>query len=1215
MVERNCEDQNIVTQKKRKTKDKRIKSIIKAVIILLVFFCMINTDPSDANPLSVPYIHQVCDTPDDFNGCWSCGATSAVMILAYHNKLDKWPFCPSLCTPQPRISNYGRYVSEQYPYNGYIFDTMTYEPEVGTCNSNYLIPGDPAYGAYGFIHHPTGSADRERTKKYFELHGLSSKVIEYPEDDSVVKAEIIAGRPVWASTNLWPSGHIVVIKGSTYQGNSDLGHSCDVGCFIVNDPWPRNTQSENREGESYRYTWSEMQIGSKWIVTAIPNTMAISYGGIKSDWARSIQQTSDGGFIMAGQTSSFGAGNGDLWVLKLKSDGSFDWQRTYGGSAEDYAFSIQQTSDGGYAVVGYTASFGSGKGDIWVLKLDQNGDVGPSYPGTWQKTYGGGNYDYGYFIQQTFDQKPDDLHTPNGYILAGMTSSFGAGGYDMWILKLNLDGTIAWQKTYGSTGFERPLSVQQTFDQQSSTSNGYIAGGYTTSFGASNNDLWVLKLDLNGNVGPNYPGTWQKTYSGTGSERAHSIQQTSEGGYIVAGQTSSFGAGADDLWVLKLREDGTVDWQKTYGGTNSEQEGFIQQTTDGGYIVADYTSSFGVGDYDALVLKLKSDGTVDWQKTYGGPGSDYALFIQQTSEDGYVVTGATNSFGAGSDDAWVLKLDSNGDINGCPIVKTSDAITDDSNAFVNNTTVTGVNTNISPKTSTALMTDANLEPNFICQINLDDGLVAYYPFNGNADDESGNGNHGTVFGATLTTDRFEYADRAYSFDGTNDYISVQDIPELSGGSPLVKSVSLWFKVDNFIPTKPGYTPIITKYKDASSKDWGLIIRSGKLTFYSEKGGPYADYYCSQTTGEILTNVWYHGVFVVNEPNIYIYANGQLVGSCSDATGKSIDTTTPVTIGAIPYASDYYSGIIDDIRIYNRILTEAEIGELSSEAPYTLNVSIDPAMGGSVSGSGINCPGYCTEFYEPCADVTLNATANSGYAFSSWLGCNSTSGVTCYITMDEDINVTANFCQLNIYYRDADGDGYGNPNDQIQACTQPTGYVTNNSDCNDIDNEINPNGSEICDGKNNDCDDNTPDGSGESWYGNSSSCGVGVCSSTGQLTCLSGNQADTCTPGSPTETPEISCGDGLDNDCDGAIDYVDKDCDIKGDINKDGSVDISDVILVLRIALVLDDPKPCSDINNDGNVDISDVILTLRMALGLDTLKECIYIDESGEQKA
>jgi hypothetical protein len=230
-----------------------------------------------------------------------------------------------------------------------------------------------------------------------------------------------------------------------------------------------------------------------------------------------------------------------------------------------------------------------------------------------------------------------------------------------------------WAKTYGGASDDRANSIQPTSD------GGYIVAGWTISFGAGGADVWVLKLDGSGNV------TWQKTYGGAGTDWATSIQQTSDGGYIVAGVTGSFGAGSGDVWVLKLDGSGNVTWQKTYGGGSTDYAYSIQQTSDGGYIVAGLTDSFGAGSADVWVLKLDGSGNVTWQKTYGGGSTDYAYSIQQTSDGGYIVAGLTDSFGAGSYDFWVLKLDGSGEIPGCGPMGTSAAT-------VANTAVSGSNT-------------------------------------------------------------------------------------------------------------------------------------------------------------------------------------------------------------------------------------------------------------------------------------------------------------------------------------------------------------------------------------------------------------------------------------------------------------------------------------------------------------------------------------------
>ncbi|NPA41170.1 MAG: hypothetical protein GXO18_02745, partial [Aquificae bacterium] len=233
-----------------------------------------------------------------------------------------------------------------------------------------------------------------------------------------------------------------------------------------------------------------------------------------------------------------GGGNLSQNSANVNNNQTIQWAKVYGGGSSDGAYSIQQTSDGGYVVAGWTSSFGAGLADIWVLKLDANGDV------QWQKTYGGSDSDGAYSIQQTSD---------GGYVVAGWTWSFGAGSADFWVLKLDANGDVQWQKTYGGGDSDEAYSIQQTSD------GGYVVAGRTWSFGTGLTDIWVLKLDANGDV------QWRKTYGDSGPNEAYSIQQTSDGGYVVAGVTLSFGTGSADFWVLKLDANGDVQWQKTYG--------------------------------------------------------------------------------------------------------------------------------------------------------------------------------------------------------------------------------------------------------------------------------------------------------------------------------------------------------------------------------------------------------------------------------------------------------------------------------------------------------------------------------------------------------------------------------------------------------------------------------------------------------------------------
>ena len=354
-----------------------------------------------------------------------------------------------------------------------------------------------------------------------------------------------------------------------------------------------------------------------------------TYGGVDIDRGYSIQQTIDSGYIITGNTRSFGAGNYDVWLLKTDENGDTLWAKTYGGVEHDYGESVQQTVDSGYIVVGYTKSFGAGNYDVYLIKTDENGDT------LWTRTYGGIAWDRGYSVQQTTD---------NGYIITGNTRSFGAGDYNIYLIKTDENGDTLWTKIYGGLDTDYGYSVQQTSD------SGYIITGYTKSFGAGGYDVYLIKTDVDGDT------LWTKTYGGVDDERAWLVQQTIDNGYIIAGETESFGVNREDLWLLKTDENGDTLWTKVYGGTGYDYAHSVQQTSDSGYIVVGHTKSFGAGGYDLWLLKTDADGDTLWTKLYGGPMDEYGLSVQQTTDNGYIMTGWTKSFGAGGADLWLLRI-------------------------------------------------------------------------------------------------------------------------------------------------------------------------------------------------------------------------------------------------------------------------------------------------------------------------------------------------------------------------------------------------------------------------------------------------------------------------------------------------------------------------------------------------------------------------------
>ena len=349
-----------------------------------------------------------------------------------------------------------------------------------------------------------------------------------------------------------------------------------------------------------------------------------TFGGSDDDWGYSVQQTSDGGYIITGYTYSYGSGDADVWFIKTDASGDTVWTKTFGGSGVDKGRSVQQTSDGGYIIMGYTTSYGAGNSDVWLIKTDAGGDT------IWTKTFGGGDNDLGLYVQQTSD---------GGYIITGFTWSYGAGDSDVWLIKTDTSGDTVWTKTFGGSGVDKSWYVQQTSD------GGYIITGWTDSYGAGSEDVWLIKTDASGDT------VWTKTFGGSDDDGGVSVQQTSDVGYIITGYTRSYGAGDYDVWLIKTDSWGDTIWTKTFGGSDWDCGHSVQQISDGGYIIS---GKYGTGSWDVWLIKTDSWGDTIWTKTFGGSGM--GLSVQQTSDVGYIITGWTDFYGAGDDDVWLIRV-------------------------------------------------------------------------------------------------------------------------------------------------------------------------------------------------------------------------------------------------------------------------------------------------------------------------------------------------------------------------------------------------------------------------------------------------------------------------------------------------------------------------------------------------------------------------------
>ncbi len=364
-------------------------------------------------------------------------------------------------------------------------------------------------------------------------------------------------------------------------------------------------------------------------------TFQKTFGGANIDAGYAVQQTTDGGYIITGWTQSFGAGTSDVYLIKTDSNGDTLWTKTFGGTAADVGLAIQQTTDGGYIITGWTQSFGAGSYDIYLIKTNSAGNL------LWTKTIGGANQNLGYSVQQTTD---------GGYIINGNVQIIPFGFYYVHLIKTNANGDTLWTKTFGGTTGGEGWCVHQTTD------GGYIITGKTTSFGSGAYDAYLMKTDVNGNL------LWTKTYGNSNYDEGTSVQQTTDGGYIFTGGTTRLSSGYSDVLLIKTNSNGDTLWTKSFGGAYHDYGYSVKQTSDGGYIVAGRTDKFGTGSNDGYLIKTNANGDSLWTTTFDLLDNDENYSVQQTTDGGYIIAGLTTSFGVS--DVYLIKTDANGN-SGC----------------------------------------------------------------------------------------------------------------------------------------------------------------------------------------------------------------------------------------------------------------------------------------------------------------------------------------------------------------------------------------------------------------------------------------------------------------------------------------------------------------------------------------------------------------------
>ncbi|MCW4016745.1 MAG: hypothetical protein NWF06_10280 [Candidatus Bathyarchaeota archaeon] len=358
-----------------------------------------------------------------------------------------------------------------------------------------------------------------------------------------------------------------------------------------------------------------------------------TYGGAEVDASTSLVQTSDGGYALLGFTRSFGEGEADAWLIKTDEQGTMQWNKTYGGTKEEGALCLIQTADGGFAFVGHTESFATEKADdlwtavsdIWLVKTDENGNM------QWNKTYGGEKAEYGSCLVQTDD---------DGFALTGHSEG------ELWLIKTDSYGEVEWNQTHGGQESKsNPYGLIQTLDGGFA----FVAGTYP------DDDVFVdflfVKTDEQGNM------QWNQTYGGERMDYGTSLLQTLDGEFVLAGCTDSFGAGGYDFWLIKTDNSGNALWNQTYGNENQDTNPSLAQTADGGFALAGYTHPDLA---DLLLVKTDNLGNMEWNQTYQGQAVSGLPSLIQTTDGGFALAGTKGFWSASTDDFWLIKTDEYG---------------------------------------------------------------------------------------------------------------------------------------------------------------------------------------------------------------------------------------------------------------------------------------------------------------------------------------------------------------------------------------------------------------------------------------------------------------------------------------------------------------------------------------------------------------------------
>ncbi len=369
-----------------------------------------------------------------------------------------------------------------------------------------------------------------------------------------------------------------------------------------------------------------------WIVSAQTTFQKVYPTNIEQS-SKEVLQTSDGGYLIAGEIRTIYAGDSDMYIVKTNGVGDILWTKQYGGVKPEYPNSMVATDDGGFLICGYTASYGAGSNDAWIVKLNSSGDM------VWNKTYGGPGNDEGKEIIRASD---------GNYVFVGRSNYSGGANYDGFLKKIDPAGNEIWTKYYGGSAYETLRSLKQCSD------GGFIAIGQTFTYGnGSPGDIYLVRTTPGGDM------TWYKTYGGAMEDDGNFVLANNDGSFTFTSETTSFGAGDFDVQATKVDASGNIIWNKYYGGDKKDVSKTIRPTTDGGYIIGAISRSFGWINPDMWLVKINANGDQIWDKHFGSWYHDHCYSALPTTDGGYALVGHQVDAG-GLYHIFFVKTDANG---------------------------------------------------------------------------------------------------------------------------------------------------------------------------------------------------------------------------------------------------------------------------------------------------------------------------------------------------------------------------------------------------------------------------------------------------------------------------------------------------------------------------------------------------------------------------